>query len=69
MLKWARHYDGKGNELRLDETRNGDVRITIGSYKEFANGKPSAISIVMSEDELRKLIDLYDEEGKHANHA
>lgn len=62
MKKRARYYDGKGNELRLDEVEGG-IRITI--INDYAN--PSVINI--SEDELLNLIDKYDAAGKHVNHA
>lgn len=29
MIKRERYYDGHGNELRIDEGRNGNIKVTV----------------------------------------
>lgn len=56
MLKRERFYDGHGNELRIDEGKNGNIKIAV-------NGNEIEVPMLKLFDMLK---DSSQTKGKHA---
>lgn len=56
MLKRERYYDGHGNELRIDEGKNGNIKVTV-------NGNEIEVPMIKLFDMLK---DSGQTKGKHA---